>query len=310
MKFLESMQLLIFTDLDGTLLDFETYEPGPASEALAACRRTGVPVIPCTSKSAVEVISLRQKMDLDTPFIVENGAAIYLPPEEPIANAAEKLADVHGWDIDRKDLFLRLILGKSRKELVEELSAIAGELDLNIHGLSDMTRAEVSEWTGLGPVSADAAMIREFSEPFLILREGKVVSGEERMAILESLQNASSRRDLTCLLGGRFFHLLGRHTKGSAVERAIECYQAFYREQEAAAGSDGPVLIKTMALGDAHNDAEMLAVADFPVLVRRPDGRHAEGIQLPGLYMAEGTGPEGWREAVMKRLDIMRGRGD
>ena len=44
------MDLLIFTDLDGTLLDFESYEPGPATEAVEACLKYGVPVIPCTSK--------------------------------------------------------------------------------------------------------------------------------------------------------------------------------------------------------------------------------------------------------------------
>ena len=49
------MNLMIFTDLDGTLLDFESYQPGPAAAAVALCRQAGIPVIPATSKRSIAV---------------------------------------------------------------------------------------------------------------------------------------------------------------------------------------------------------------------------------------------------------------
>ena len=38
-----------------------------------------MPVIPITSKTFAEVINLRDKLNNRHPFIVENGAAIYIP---------------------------------------------------------------------------------------------------------------------------------------------------------------------------------------------------------------------------------------
>ena len=58
------------------------------------------------------------------------------------------------------------------------------------------------------------------------------------------------------------------------------------------------------------NDLEMLAAADYPVLVRRPDGSHAEGIDMPGLVRTDGIGPAGWSEAVMARLKELSGPSD
>ena len=43
MKFHPSF--VLFTDLDGTLLDARTYDPGPSVHALDRCRRLGIPVV-------------------------------------------------------------------------------------------------------------------------------------------------------------------------------------------------------------------------------------------------------------------------
>ena len=42
--------IVVYTDLDGTLLDHESYEPGPARELLMLLADRGIPVVPCTSK--------------------------------------------------------------------------------------------------------------------------------------------------------------------------------------------------------------------------------------------------------------------
>ena len=50
----------VVTDLDGTLMD-HNYEIGPAVETLQWLRECGVPVIPCTSKTAAEVQQFRSQ---------------------------------------------------------------------------------------------------------------------------------------------------------------------------------------------------------------------------------------------------------
>jgi predicted mannosyl-3-phosphoglycerate phosphatase (HAD superfamily) len=46
--------LVIFTDLDGTLLDLETYSYLPALEALGRVISGGVPLVFCSSKTSSE----------------------------------------------------------------------------------------------------------------------------------------------------------------------------------------------------------------------------------------------------------------
>ena len=70
---------VIFTDMDGTLLDHDTYSFEAARPTLASLKEQNIPVIPTTSKTYAELIVLRDTIGLDGPFIVENGAAIYIP---------------------------------------------------------------------------------------------------------------------------------------------------------------------------------------------------------------------------------------
>src|SRR3954470_6757978 len=70
--------LILFTDLDGTLLD-SNYHYDAAIPALKAAEQCGVPVILCSSKTRVEMESIRASMRNAHPFIVENGGAAIIP---------------------------------------------------------------------------------------------------------------------------------------------------------------------------------------------------------------------------------------
>jgi mannosyl-3-phosphoglycerate phosphatase len=72
-------RLLIFTDLDGTLLDHDTYDFSPALPALAALRAAQVPLILCSSKTFAEMKYWGEVLDLHHPFISENGGALVVP---------------------------------------------------------------------------------------------------------------------------------------------------------------------------------------------------------------------------------------
>lgn len=69
--------LLIFTDLDGTLLNSHTFEWQPAAPWLTRLHESGVPVILCSSKTAAEMLQLQTTLNLQgLPLIAENGAVI------------------------------------------------------------------------------------------------------------------------------------------------------------------------------------------------------------------------------------------
>jgi len=72
------LQWLVFTDLDGTLLD-DGYQWEAARPALELLRAREIPVVLCTSKTRAEVLPLREDLGLRDPFIAENGGAAYIP---------------------------------------------------------------------------------------------------------------------------------------------------------------------------------------------------------------------------------------
>ena len=72
-------QYVVFVDLDGTLLGTDAASWEAAAPALEALRGHGIPLILVSSKTRAEVESLRRHLQHQDPFIVENGAAIFIP---------------------------------------------------------------------------------------------------------------------------------------------------------------------------------------------------------------------------------------
>lgn len=132
--------MIIFTDLDGTLLDHETYSLKAARPALGECARRGIPVVPATSKTAAEVAPIMQEAGLSGPAIVENGAGITWPGSEA--------GDRSQWQAIRDAL----------EQLPDRLRRL-------FEGFGDWTVEEVSVRTGLPEEAARLAKQRNFSEP-------------------------------------------------------------------------------------------------------------------------------------------------
>ena len=72
-------RLLLFSDLDGTLLDHDSYDWSPAKPALKKLAASNIPVVLNSSKTAGEIRTVREQLGNTAPFIVENGAAVIVP---------------------------------------------------------------------------------------------------------------------------------------------------------------------------------------------------------------------------------------
>lgn len=264
---------VIFTDLDGTLLDHDSYEWDEAKPALALCRESHVPVVLVSSKTRAEMNPLRQELGLTAPFISENGGGIYFPKEGGIEPPPEALPDQDLW---------KWSLGTEYPHVVRSLRAIREALHLSMRGFSDMSPEEIAALTGLEMKQSRLAAMREYDEPFILLRE------DERTA--ERLRQAAVQRGLQISRGGRFYHLHGALDKGDAVDRLTALYKARHSD------------VKTFGLGDSPNDFPLLRKVDHPVLLGSP-GRFPElETQLPELKITEPPGPRGWNQAVLNML--------
>jgi len=128
--------LLIFTDLDGSLLDHYTYSFSAAQLALDVLERLKIPWIPNTSKTFAELRPLRAQLDHSGPFVVENGAAIYIPVDHPLAQFASVDA-VSGYAVQR--------FGKLRRELLELLEPLRSRYRFT--GFSELTPSALAQLT-------------------------------------------------------------------------------------------------------------------------------------------------------------------
>ncbi|ODT44375.1 MAG: hypothetical protein ABS70_05665 [Nitrospira sp. SCN 59-13] len=272
-------RILIFSDLDGSLLDATTYSHEAASDALATIEHRGATLILASSKTRAEMEPLRRCLGNHHPFIVENGGAVYVPHGTfpfPLEGTFSREA------------FQIFQFGTPYASLRTGLKEIGQEIGCRLQGFGDLTLAEVVQLTGMSAGEAQLAMQREFDEPFVM--DGDIVAWQDLLA-------AASRRNLCCTRGGRFYHLMGANDKGVASRQLIEWYRRLIQQE-------GETLV-TVGLGDSLNDLPMLEVVDYPILIQKPNGSYDPDVQLSHLIRADGVGPIGWNRSLIDLLPTL-----
>jgi len=259
---------IVFTDLDGTLLDARTYSYAKSLAAINRLKDNGIPIIFCSAKTRAEQEIYRSELGLFHPFVVENGGAIFIPQGYfPFPFDYHKTVD---------DL-LAIELGIPYKRVRELLATIDKENDFAFKGFADMSATEVAEITGLNLEFAKLARQREYDEPVKLDASGEKGTSE----FLAKLEEAN----LNWSHGGRLYHVMGGGGKGKAVEILSGLYRRIWGE------------IRTIGLGNGLNDSPMFSQVDIPILVQKKD-RSWENINLPRLRKVRGVGPEGWSKAI------------
>ena len=269
-------QLVVFTDLDGTLLDHDTYSFDPARPALEKLHKLRIPLVVCTSKTAAEILELRAAIGNTDPFISENGGGIFIPYRcFPFSvNAGRTAAGCYV-----------LELGTCYSDLHEALGVIIRATGLALRGFSMMETEEVAALCNFSLWQAALAKQRDYDEPFILARPE-----DDTPAAAALLAAAAARLGLRLTRGGRFFHLTGDNDKGRAMRMLNEL---FVRQHGA---------VYTLALGDSANDEPMLREADAAVLLQKKDGSYDAAIQNPCIRSGA-PGPAGWNEAVLQFLN-------
>lgn len=266
-------KLVVITDLDGTLLDQQTYSFELSLPAAQRLRERRVPIVLCSTKTRAEMLPLWRQLELRDPFICESGGAVHIPAGYFQFTAIE---------ITRNGSFEVLQLGSDILFLRERLAQAARSCGVGIRSFASMSLDEINELTGLAKDQAFRAWQREYDEPFVI------ESGDPARLV-----GALRAQGLTVTKGDRFYHLTGGHGKGEAVKKLLDLYRRQWGE------------VVSVGLGNSANDLPFLREVDRPVLVRNPDRSwDREVIQsLPSVTRTESVGPQGWREAIDKILD-------
>ncbi|WP_254437929.1 HAD-IIB family hydrolase [Ruegeria arenilitoris] len=245
-----TLPLLVFSDLDGTLLDHHDYGWDAARPGLALLTELDAGLVLASSKTAAEIQPLQRDMGLThMPAIVENGAGVLWPGKS---------------NSDDDDAYLRL-------------RNILRSLPKGFVGFGDLTAQEVAQKTGLSLVQAALAKQRNFSEPGLW-------TGSETS--LQTFLSAAASAGLFARQGGRFLTLSFGKTKADAMMDIVEHLKP----------------VRTIALGDAPNDSEMICAADQGAIIANTDGPSIPPfppeIEARILRTTQ-SGPRGWSEAIL-----------
>lgn len=275
--------LIIFTDLDGTLLD-SNYSFRNALPALRLIKKKNIPLILCSSKTRTEIEHYRKRLKNIHPFISENGGGIYIPKGyfrfQVSGDFGELSRAVRGQDEENEKYHI-IKLGAKYSDLRKALQELRDD-GFDVRGFGDMSIKEITGLTSLKTAEAKLSKQRDFDEPF-------VFKGSK--ASLSKLKQNIKLKGLT-FSQGEFFHIMGKSDKG----RAVSVLKKLYNVQNHK--------IITTALGDSPNDIEMLQNVDCPIVVQKPDGFYDKRIKVKKLIKADGIGPEGWNKAVMKLLKL------
>ncbi len=266
--------MIIFTDLDGTLLDACSYSFEKALPALRLLQEREIPLVICSSKTKKEIEWYRVLLHNRHPFITENGGGIFIPTGcfTPSRTAPDM-------PLHKNGIYEVMGLGTGYATLRKAVCDLRNE-GFAVTGFGDMTVEELAAVTGLPLEQAHMAKERGFDEPFLYS------GGDDR---IEKLAAAIREKGLS-MTRGAFFHLLGKNHKGKAVAILVDLYRGKFGE------------VTSIALGDSPNDIPMLQCVDYPILVKKPDGHYDPAVRVDGLIRAEGIGPEGWNSALLDLL--------
>ncbi len=262
------MQFIIFSDIDGTLIDSVTHSYEAALPALRKSQGKNIPIILCSSKSRKEIEIYQRELDIRHPIIAENGGGVFIPKD--YFNFEYSFShEVEGY-------FL-ISLGSPYQELIAVFKRVQKQVGGKIRGLFEMNPEEIVQRTGKSLKLAKLSLERDFGLPFVFTEK----TPELEKKVLRLITDAGCH----CMIGTKFYHIMGENDKGKGVQVLTELFRKKFGR------------LQTVGIGDGLIDESLLKAVDLPFLVKRFDDTFAP-LDFPGLKKIGKIGPEGWNEAI------------
>ncbi len=263
--------LIVFSDLDGTILDHDTYSFEDSMEGISLLKKEDAPLILVSSKTFTEMQEIHSELGLDTPFIFENGGGIAFP-DNPASG------------------FTKEMCGKAVDELDQSFYLLEKFFGTETEKISDMSVDEVMQKTSLPEARARLARERETSIPFISPLQNNI-----DIDFINKINKELGGFGFSITKGGRFFHFTSVETgKGNALRKVKDKYSSPGRD------------IISAGIGDSENDIPMLLETDLPYIVRK---KNSTAIKTGSgrIMITDKPGPAGFTEAVKKIIANLKG---
>lgn len=268
---------VIFTAVEGALLDPKSHSWSAAEEALQELDRRRVPLVLATAGTRAELEPFRAKIGHGHPFITESGGGLFLPD----GYFNQKLPGA-----TRVGRYFCVAFGRPYAEAVSAAEEFAKESGASIEGYSNMRAREIARNTGEPVRQAELAKQREFSERFFFAGDTDAIEAK--------FERAAQEHKWLAVRGEPFWEL----RSGNDEARALRHFMKLVRDSQHAR-------LRSVALGSSARDLPLLAAADQAVVLphRGQEFDPALTSRLPRAIPGEASGPAGWNAAVLKLLE-------
>ena len=266
---LKKITLLIFTDIDGTLINNDTFYEGENIKIAETLSEHNHILIYNSSKTFNEIIHMQKRFNTSFPFICETGGGIY--HKNLFNQVSDKLREGYSimYEAKKIETFRDIIKEEIQKNFKNDLDMF-----------DDLCLDEKSRLSGLRGNDLHLASERDFS----MLISWK--SDELRYSKFESVLHGYG---LKLIKGGRFCHICASHDKGQAV--------TFFLNQIKSSGMYNKII--TIGIGDSTNDLEMLRNVDYACVVKSENNSELmKKIDNNKIVLSINHAPEGWAECI------------
>jgi mannosyl-3-phosphoglycerate phosphatase len=318
---------VVFTDIDGTLVDINTGEYGKnATKLIELLKERNIPLILASAKTRLEQNRIREDLDLSDPYIVENGGAVVIPKgyfsgsalrgiKYPLRVTKELENDsAYTKDEKRRGLnnsglgtsnhdsrlhpiektseVILVELGESADNIRKKLSYTRRKYDLNFKGVADLSLEEICNLVSVSKEQARRMAKRNYGETIL------QIQNEDFSRFIECVK----AEGMQVIYGGRFFDVTIGTDKGLAVGLLKRLFNKRFHDN-----------VTFFGIGDSPNDVPMLSLMDVPILVQRTNRSWLNyeemimknetdgvGIDTNRIIRIKGIGPNGWQNAIHK----------
>ena len=259
----KKFSLIIFTDLDGSLLHRDTFKFDTIKDYIKSLDNRGIIIIPNSSKTKTEIEKFNEELGMELPFISENGSAI------------------HGLNLINSNFPNKIILSRDKEELLKIFKTKVPERLLSkCVQIFKLDKKEQEKIFGQKNERLKDVLNRNYTIPFLF--NGDTAEKNNLIKILNS-------NSLTFQAGGRVLNLCDNVNKVKSMNRVVKILKKIEEK------------IKTIAVGDNYNDLDMLKNCDIPCLVFN-DQFKLDQINIDNLIFSNKPSPEGWADVIKKAL--------
>lgn len=261
-------KIVIFTDLDGTLLHNETFKFENIRQYIKNLLSKNISLIPNSSKTKTEILNFCHELEEEIPFIVENGAAI------------------HNLDLVHPKIKVKnnsLVFSRSLPEILKLFEKnIPIDFQKRCFFLKDMSSIEQMKILGLNKKYLPFALNRDYSIPLVFEGSKEIVN--EFTSLLKEI-------GMKLHEGGRIYNICDDCSKGKAMITLIEKLKNEFDFNS-----------HTIVVGDSPNDISMLNVSDQPCIIPLPNKKNLCHLKDKKIIRATQTAPQGWEEVVRASL--------